>query len=85
MKKILLALVLMMLPAVLVFAEERAPSTRKNTDQALIDMDSTVSRLNQLERRLNNMERDIKDQKDRTRYVERDVNDLKRRSNSSTY
>lgn len=91
MKKVLFA-VLLMFPAVVVFAAEKEAGPMKSAnlkkvDQTLIEMDSTVSRLNQLDRRMSDLERDIRDQRDRVRYIERDVNDLKRRTyaNSQDY
>ena len=45
----------------------------------LVSMDSSSTRISQLERRLSSMERDMRSQNDYIRGLERDLNDLRRR------
>lgn len=79
MKKtiLILSLIIFMLPLTS-YSETANPAAPH--EEELIDLNSTNSRLVEIERRLTDLERELRYQRDYARSLEREITDLKRRS-----
>lgn len=89
MKKILLAIMFILVAASFVYAEDSQPSEESHqklvpaetssSNENLINVDYTTNRMNMLERRMDSMERSIRELRDEVRDTQRDLSDLRRR------